>query len=132
VGRIAVEGAADQHEPVDQVGPAHGNPQRHGRAGTVADQTHRSADQLVQEGDGVPGHHLERDWPCDVGGVAVTPAFRKEEPKPAGQGVEVAGEVPAVGDPAVQQHHRVTLAALVVPHRDAVHVHVGCHRVTIS
>jgi hypothetical protein len=60
------------------------------------------------------------------------PTLGEEKPKPAGQRVEVASEVPAVGEPTVQQHERLTLAVFVVPHGDAVDLHVGCHRVATS
>jgi hypothetical protein len=77
-------------------------------------------------------HRLQRDGPRDVGGMAVTPTLRKQQPKLAGQRGEVAGEVPAVGEPTVQQHQQITVAAFVIPHRDAVDLHVVCHRVTTS
>ncbi len=91
---VAVEGAADKDEPVNQVRAADGDQQRHGRAGSVADQMRGPADHFVQERGGVLRHQLGRDRPLDVGGVAVAAALGEEDAEPAGQRVEVAGEVP--------------------------------------
>ncbi len=98
----------------------------------VADQTHSAANHLVQERSGVLRHQLDGDRPSHVSGMAVTPTFGQQEPKSIGQTGELAGKVSAVGESAVQQHCRVTFAAIVVPHAYAIDVYVTRHRAPSS
>lgn len=48
----------------------------------------------------------------------------QEDPEPVGERAEVPRETAGIGKPAVRQHDRIAVAALVVPGADAVEVDV--------
>src|SRR6266487_1669855 len=59
--------------------------------------------------------------------IATTAPLRQEDVEPVGQRVEVLLEEPRVDQPAVQQHERLTLAALVIPGAHAGKLDITCH-----
>lgn len=54
--------------------------------------------------------------------------FGQEHPEIVGEHVQVPGELPAVGEPTMQQDERLPGAALVVPHTYPIDLHIPGHR----
>jgi hypothetical protein len=109
-----VEDPRRQDQPPDEVRPSQRREQRDRRAVAVPDQVGRAADDLLEEGHGVPGHEVVADGTGDVGGAPVAAPVGSEHPEPLGQPRQVDLEGAGVGVAGVQEDQRGPVAVLLV------------------
>ena len=87
----------------------------------MAEQVRRTADDLLQERDGIGGHPVEGDRSADVGGPSLAAPVEAVAAEVGGQPVEVGIPGAGVRSARVQQHQRVAGAVGVPPGLDPAH-----------
>jgi hypothetical protein len=122
---VAVEAAADQHEPSHQLRSAQRDQQRDEGAVAVAGHVRRVADHALDEGDRVVRHRVEREWAGNVGRAPVTALVGRQHPEALGERTDVGVEEARVAQAAVQQDERLARAPFLVPR-----LREHAHRVT--
>ena len=116
-------------ELADQVGPAQRHQQGDDAAVAPADQVGRTADDRLEDTDGLGGHVVVVERIGRVRGPPMAAAVEGHDPPRGGERVTHAVEQQgAVGEPTVQEEHGLLPAApLLHPGRVPVDVHVDAH-----
>ena len=120
-----VEVRPDGDELADEVGAPKGDVEADVAAVAPPDEIDRTVGDRFDERDRVGGHQLVAHV-ADIGGVAVTPLLREQQPTTGAQRLDL--HRPGVGGAhaAVEQHggRAVASALLVEPHLHRPEIHV--------
>jgi hypothetical protein len=124
---VAVKASTDHHQASDQVRSPDGRQKSGEGSVAVTDQVGRTADDFLEQGDGVVDHRLERHRPRDVRRSAVTAPVVAEHVEVLGQRFDVLLVEARIDQCPVHEDERVSGTALVIPAADAAQVDVRRH-----
>ena len=132
---VVMEVGPDRDEAADQLGPSDGDEEPDDAPVAPADEVSRPSDDVFEHADRVGGHVVVVERSTDVGRVAVAAPVEGDDSIAVEErrGERLHDGV-AVGEPAVEQQHRLgaTVAAVVHPCRVPVDRHALTHHVPRS